>query len=183
MEECSENEVLMWSWSSRPLWVSVHLCLPQPLTCICVLYQVMCLIFSACRHCSKLRWWCMCTTRPYQSWGGKIRYVVMITFLYHWKIDWLFWLQSCYPHCKQAEETVVTCGSFGMYDCLKQPVKNLVKIMGITTEVQKFSSDGIHTCGNSTAFQCSIQSSIGLHSGDKYIPKELASAFQSPCPW
>jgi len=55
--------------------------------------------------------------------------------------------------------------------------------MRITTEeVQKFSSDGIHTCGNSTAFQSSIQSSIGLNSGDKYIPVGITStAFQSTC--
>lgn len=181
MEESSGNEVLMWSWSSWPLWVSVHLCLPQPLICICVLYQVMCLILSACRHCSKLWWWCMCTARPYQSWGGKIRYVVMITFLYNWK-NRLF----CYPHCRQAEETVVICGSFGMYDCLKQPVRNLVKIIWESLQ-KKFKSSVqmvyIPVGITSTAFQSSIQSSIGLHSGDKYIPKELASAFQSPCPW
>jgi len=74
-------------------------------------------------------------------------------------------------------------GSFDMYDCLKQPVRNLVEIMRITTEeVQKFSADGIHTCGNSTAFQSSIQSSIGLNSGDKYILVGITStAFQSTC--
>ena len=41
------------------------------------------------------------------------------------KRKWLFWLQSCYTGCRQAEETIVTSGSLGM-----------IAWLGNTTEVQ-----------------------------------------------
>jgi len=41
------------------------------------------------------------------------------------KRNWLFWLQSCYTGCRQAEKTVVTSGSFDM-----------IAWLGNTAEVQ-----------------------------------------------
>jgi len=48
---------------------------------------------------------------------GKVT-LKSVSKLLHWKTNWLFWQQSFYPACRQAKETV----------------KNLAKIMGITTE-------------------------------------------------
>ena len=57
----------------------------------------------------------------------------------------LLYLQSWYP-------CVV------WYDCLKQPVRNLAKIMGITTEVQSsVQLDGVHTCGNYYQLHIKVQ--------------------------